>query len=290
MKIKIVTDISCGLSFEEANDLGYEMIPIPFIIDGVEYDDTNIDHDEFYEKLKNAKEVHTSQASIDKLIYSFDTLLESNDEILYFPITSGLSSSYATAISIINSEEKYKDRIKVVNHRTISVTQREMLNDVKRLINSGYNATQIKNMIEENAGNISVYISLETLTYLQKGGRLNIVVATVGNLLNIRPILYSDGGKFNMAQKARTLNKAYDMMNDLVSKDIKNKFSNIDKSKLSFGVAYTNCFDKAKEYKENVKKFFNIDNVIIDELPSAVSCHIGSGAIALAVYKKIDEH
>lgn len=284
-KVGILTDTSIGISRNEAESLGYSIIALPFILDEKEYDDDTISREEFYKKLESSKDIHTSQASSDKIRKALDLLLKKYDKVMYFPITSGLSGSYLNALAII-SDNKYKDRVIVVDHKTISVLQKAMLVDAKRLIDKGVSLSEIKRLIEENAKNNRIYISVDTLEYLKKGGRVSGFVATVGNLLSIKPILFSNGGKFEVIKKVRGIKVAEDAMKDLIEKDIEELF-NGDKANLSIAGAYTNCIEEAKSYKERMEKFFNT-KIDFDELPSVVGCHIGSGAVAISIYKKLD--
>lgn len=283
--VAILTDTSLGISRKEAEFLGYNMIALPFILDEKEYDDDNISKDNFYEKLEQANDIHTSQASSENIRKRLDLLLEKYDKIMYFPITSGLSGSYLSALAII-SENKYKDKVIVVDHKTISVLQRAMLEDVKKMIDVGVDLFEIKKLIEENAKNNRIYISVDTLEYLKKGGRVSSIVATVGNLLSIKPILFSNGGKFEVIKKVRGLKVAEDTMQDLLKKDIKELF-NDDISDLSIAGAYTKCVEEANSYKDRMEKIFNT-KIVFDELPSVVGCHIGAGAVAISIYKRVN--
>lgn len=289
MKIKILTDTSCGLSYKEAEKLGYEMLPLPFVLDNVEYDDYNIDKAEFYEKLMKCQNVHTSMASIESVMKKFDELLLENDYVLYLPISSGLSSGYASMLTIIDSEEKYKDRVIPIDHKTISVLQRAMLEDVTKMIESGVEPKKIKEIVEDNAKNNRIYISVESLEYLKKGGRLNPLVAAIGNLLSIKPILFSDGGQFDVIRKTRSVKMAEDEIRDLIDKDIKEFFGNIDIEKFSIGIAHTNNEKEAEEYGERMVEHFGT-KMNLDELPMIVGCHIGPGSIAMGLYKRVNEY
>lgn len=289
MKIKILTDTSCGLSYDEAKNLGYEMLPLPFMLDNVEYDDYNIEKNDFYDKLVKCQNVHTSMASIEIVMKKFDELLDDNDYVLYFPISSGLSSAYSSMLTIIDSEEKYENRIIPIDHKTISVLQTEMLKDVTKMIEKNIEPKKIKELIEENAKNNRIYISVESLEYLKKGGRLNPLVATIGNLLSIKPILFSNGGQFDVIRKTRSVKMAEDEIKDLISKDIKDYFNNMDIEEFSLGVAYTKNEDEAREYQKRMKEYFSTD-LDLKELPMIVGCHIGPGSIAMGLYKRINEY
>lgn len=287
MKTAILTDTSCGISREETKALGYEMIALPFVLDEVEYDEDKLSKTEFYEKLKASKDIHTSQAPINIVIETFDRLLKEYDNILYFPITSGLSSSYQSILPIV--EEEYKDKVFVVDHKTISVVQRALLEDVAKLLKKGMSPQDIKTKVEENAKNTRVYIAVDTLEYLKKGGRVSALSAAVGNILNIKPILFSNGNKFDVVKKARGIKQAEDEIVNLVANDFKEFFGGEPIEKFQLGAAYTECLDEVTKFRDVLTETFKT-NVVVDELSTVIGCHIGMGAVAAAIYKKIDEN
>ena len=289
MKTAILTDTSCGLSREEAKTLGYELIALPFVLDEIEYDEDKLTKVEFYEKLKQSKEIHTSQAPIELVTKTFDKLLEDNDYVIYLPITSGLSSAYQSIIPIIDSEGSYKDRVIVIDHKTISVLQRAMLLDVKRLIDKGMEPLKIKELVEANAKNNRIYIAVDTLEYLKKGGRMSALSAAVGSILNIKPILFSNGNKFEVIKKARGFKAAEDEIKNLIIQDMKEMFNNESIEDFQVGVAYTECIDEAKAFRDTLKETLKTD-ISLDELSTVIGCHIGVGAVAGAIYKRINEN
>lgn len=289
MKVKILTDTSSGLSRKEAESLGYELISLPFTLDEVEYDEDKLTKSEFYEKLKNSKEIHTSQAPIKDVTAVFDRLLEDNDHIIYLPITSGLSSAYDSIFPVIESNEEYSKRVTLIDHKTISVLQRGMLEDVKRLLEKGIEPKAIKEKLEANAKNNRIYIAVDTLEYLKKGGRVSALSAAVGSILNIKPILFSNGNKFEVIKKARGFKAAEDEIKNLVINDLKGIFKDEPIDKFQIGVAYTECKEEAEKFKEIMEEALNT-KVVIDELSTVIGCHIGTGAVASAIYKRIDEN
>lgn len=285
MNIKILTDTSCGMSREEVKSLGYEMIALPFVIDEKEYDEDSIARDKFYELIKDANEIHTSQASLETLEKKLDEMLITCDHVIYLPITSGLSGSFQSA-NVLLSEDKYKDKVTIIDHRTISVLQKAMMSDVANLIKKGFAPKEIKEKIEANSGNHRIYIAVDTLDYLKKGGRVSALAATVGNLLSIKPILFSDGGKFDVVKKVRSIKAAEEAMIELTMNDYKERFSSEDISHFSVGSAYTKCIDEENKFVEMIKNAFGTD-VMVEELPLVVGCHIGEGAVAMALYKHV---
>ena len=287
MKIKVLIDTSSGISRKEANELGFELLALPFLLDDVEYDEDKLTKSEFYEKLKNAKEVHTSSATIENITKTVDKLLETCDAVLYFPITSGLSSSYDNAVAI-SEREKYKGKLIVVDHRTISVVERAMLMDVKKLLEKGLNALKIKELIEGNSKNNRVYIAVDTLEYLKKGGRISSLSSAIGSILNVKPVLFSNGGKFEVVRKARGFKAAEDELKNLVRNDFKEYFKDENMNDYVLGIAYTECIDEATKFKDIMEEEFGT-KFILDELSTVIGCHIGTGAIAAAIYKVLDE-
>ena len=288
MKIKILTDTSSGLSREEARSLGYEMIALPFLIDEVEYDEDKLTKKEFYEKLKTSNDIHTSQAPIKAVTDALDSLLDENDFVVYLPITSGLSSSYESILPVIESVEKYKNRAVVIDHKTISVLQRGMLQDVKCLIDKGVDLQKIKELVEANAVNNRIYIAVDTLDYLKKGGRISALSATVGSILNIKPVLFSNGNKFEVVKKARGFKAAEESILNFILNDMNTMFSGEPIENFVLGVAYTECVEEASKFKEKVEETFET-KVCMDELSTVIGCHIGTGAVAAAIYKKVNE-
>lgn len=285
--IKILIDTSSGLLRREAESLGYEMIALPFLLDEKEYDDDKITLSEFYNKLREAKDIHTSQAPIATVVEKVDNLLKTCDHVIYFPITSGLSSAYNNSV-VAFSEDKYKGKVTCIDHKTISVLERAMLIDVKKLLEKGFEPSDIKKLIEDNAKYNRIYITVDTLEYLKKGGRVSALSATIGNLLAIKPVLFSNGGKFEVIKKVRGLKLAENTIKELVMADFSDIFKDIDRKKIALGVAYTECKDEAISFKKASEDEFKTD-MSFDELPSVIGCHIGAGAVAIGVYKHLDE-
>lgn len=285
-KIKIVIDTSAGIYKKECEEEGYELIGLPFILDDIEYNDLTISESEFFDKLETSSKIHTSQATIESVIGELKNVLKTCDEVLYFPITSGLSSSYNTGMLIAESDE-FKGKVFCVDHRTISVPERRLLLDVKKMIEAGMDAMAIKRKVESESKN-DIWIVVDNFNYLKKGGRVDAVTATIGNILNIKPILYSNGGKFSAVKKERSIKNAFDSMLDFVDKVIdsdNSKFGN----EYVLDVAYTKNIDLAREMKQKMHDRFNIplDNIYIGMLPQVVACHTGPNTIGAALYKNI---
>ena len=286
MKIAILTDTSLGIPKEEVKSLGYEIFALPFVLDEVEYDELNLSKKDFYEKLKSSKNVHTSQAPLNVVTDTFDRLLKDYDKVLYFPITSGLSSAYESILPIV--EEEYKDKVVVFDHKTISVLQRGMLEDVTRLLKKGESIERIKEKVEANGCNNRIYIAVDDLENFKKGGRVDAFSAAIGSILNIKPILFSNGNKFEVVKKARGIKQAEEEIKNLIQNDLNELFPGVPKEKFKLGVAYTECLEEASKFKDFLEKNFSVA-ICMDELSAVIACHVGPGAVASAIYRKLDE-
>ncbi len=285
-KVKILIDTSSGLSKEYCDEKDYGIIGLPFLLDDMEYNDLNITESEFFDKLKDATKIHTSQASIEVVTAKLKEMLKTCDEVLYLPITSGLSSAYNTGV-IITSDDEFKDKVYVVDHRTISVPEKRLIENIDLMLSKGLGAKEIKEIIEKESKN-DIWIVVDNFDYLKKGGRVDAVTATIGNILNIKPILYSDGGKFSAVKKERGLRNAFDSMLDFVEKTIDGDLSKF-KSDYALDVAYSKNLDLANEMKQKMHDRFNIDldNIHVGMLPQVVACHTGPNTIGAALYRYI---
>ena len=290
MKIGIVTDTSSGISFEEAKKMGISLISLPFIIDDVEYLDKDVTKEEFYKLLKDGKSIHTSQSPVETVASVLMENLKEYDEVVYFPIEKGLSSTYEVSV-LMQNEEPFKDKVFVVDHGSIACTMRVIINEAIEYVKKGYDAKKIKELCEKRNGNNIVYIALETLENLKKGGRVSPLVAATGNLLQIKPIMYSDGGKFDMVKKARNFDKAKEMLLSLLEETMKDKFNDTDINHYNIGLAYVNDISKAEDLKLMIKNKYPDykREIIIDELAPVIACHIGEGALGLTFNKVLDE-
>ena len=283
--IKILIDSSSGLSQEECQENGYEIIGLPFMLDDEEYNDLTIDWDDFYKKLESASKINTSQANIEVVSDKIDEMLKTCDKVLYLPITSGLSSSYNAGYLL--SEEEYKGKVYCIDHRTISVPEVRLLSDVKAMIDKGLSASEIKEKVESKVKN-DIWIVVDNFNYLKKGGRVDAVTATLGNILSIKPILYSDGGKFTAIKKERSIKNAFDSMLDFEMEVLNNDLSKLGKEYM-VDVAYTKNIDLANEMKQKIHERFGVplDSINMYELPKVVGCHTGPNTIGTALYRKI---
>ena len=289
MKVAILTDSNSGITQDEANKLGVFVLPMPFTIDGQEYkEDINLSQEEFYDKLMNNAEVFTSQPAVGEVTQLFDNILKDYDQIVHIPMSSGLSGSCQTAL-MLAEEDEYKGKVYVVDSQRISVTQKYDVLDALELSKQGKNAKEIHDILMENKLNATIYITVNTLEYLKKGGRITAAAAALGGLLKIKPILTIQGEKLDSYQKTRTMAKANKIMIDATMKDIKERIDpdteNMDNARIM--VAYTYDRDQALELKNQVEEAFPNHEVICDPLSLSVACHIGPHSLAVAACKKI---
>lgn len=289
MKVAVMTDSNSGITQSEARDLGVFVLPMPFTIDQKEHkEDINLSQDEFYDKLMSGAEVFTSQPAVGEVTELFDNILKDYDQIVHIPMSSGLSGSCQTALMLAD-EEEYKGKIYVVDSQRISVTQKWDVFDALELSKQGKSAKEIQDILMENKLNSTIYITVNTLEYLKKGGRITPAVALLGGMLKIKPILTIQGEKLDSFQKTRTMAKASKIMIDTAKKDILERIDpqDTDMNHTRIMVAYTFDRDQALEFKTQVEEAFPNHEVICDPLSLSVACHIGPNALAIAACKKI---
>lgn len=283
-KIAILTDSNSGISQLEANKLKIFVVPMPFVINGKEYfEDINLSQETFYELLKDENtNISTSQPTSGSLISTWEVLLQEYDQIVYIPMSSGLSGSCQTATGL---SLDYENRVFVVDNQRISATQRQSVLDAIELKNRGFDGQQIKEELEKVKLEASIYIMVDTLKYLKKGGRLTPAVAAIGSLLKIKPVLQIQGEKLDTFSIARTVNRAKEIMKDALDKDINERFGGIDNVHLL--VAHTQNLQQALKIKEELQSLYPGKDVYISHLSLSISCHIGPGSIGIGVSKKI---
>ena len=288
MKVAIMTDSNSGITQKEANELGIFVLPMPFTINGQEFEeDINLTQDEFYDKLMTGAEVFTSQPAAGEVTKFFDNILKEYDQIVHIPMSSGLSGSCQTAL-MLAQEDEYKEKVYVVDSQRISVTQKWDVLDALALSKQGKDAKEIHDILMDNKLNASIYITVNTLEYLKKGGRITPAAAALGGLLKIKPILTIQGEKLDSFQKTRTMAKASKIMIDAITKDIKEHIDDSeDMSNTRIMIAYTYDKDQALEFKKQVEEIFPNHEVICDPLSLSVACHIGPHSLAIAACKKI---
>lgn len=269
--------------------MGITVLPMPFIIDGkTYYEDISLTQEEFYEKLAQNADVSTSQPSVEDVLKYWDKALEDADELVYIPMSSGLSGSCSTAQML---SKDYNGRVQVVDNQRISVTQRQSAVDAMELAGRGMNAAQIKELLEQEKMQSSIYIMLDTLTYLKKGGRITPAAAALGTALRLKPVLQIQGEKLDAFTIARTKKQGVAKMINAMETDIKERFGGMENmDHIHIEVAHTANEEAAKEFEEELREHFGVKNEIIcNPLSLSVSCHIGPGALAVACSKAIPE-
>lgn len=289
MKVAVMTDSNSGITQDEAKKLGVFVVPMPFTIDGKEYEeDINLTQEEFYKILLSERKIKTSQPAIGEMTHYYQDILKDYDQIVYIPMSSGLSSSCQSAI-LLAQEDAFINRVFVVDSKRISVTQKQDVLDAVELIKQGKTGKEVYDILMENAMNATIYITVNTLEYLKKGGRVTPAAAAIGEALKIKPVLTIQGGKLDAYQKVRTMKKARQIMIDAVRKDITERIDtqHQDLSEAHIMIAYTYDRQQALEFKEQVEKAFPTHTVRCEPLSLSVACHIGPHSLAIAACKKI---
>ena len=285
-KVAVLTDSNSGITQVDEKELGVYVIPMPFFINNeTYYEDIDLTQEQFYEKLVDGVDISTSMPMVGSVTDTWDKLLQEYDEIVYVPMSSGLSSSCETAYML---SQDYDGKVQVVNNQRISVTQRQSVMDAKELAENGKSAAEIKEILEQHKMESSIYIMVDTLSYLKKGGRITPAAAALGTLLRLKPVLQIQGERLDAFAKARTVKQAKSIMIEAMKKDFKERFESEDGSKMHLEMAYTHDLAQAEQFKKEVQEAFPNNEIIMQPLSLSVSCHIGPGAIAIACSKKIE--
>lgn len=287
-KIAILTDSNSGITQEQALELGVYVIPMPFFINGEPFfEGINLTQEEFYRRLSEDADISTSQPSVGEMQERWDKLLTEYDEIVFIPMSSGLSGTCQTAMMLA---EDYDGKVQVVNNQRISVTLRQSVLDAKLLAKKGYDARGIREVLEREKLESSIYITLETLKYLKKGGRITAAAAAVGTVLNLKPVLQIQGEKLDAYAKARGKAPAKKMMLKAMADDMQTRFADAAKQgRMHIEAAYTGNKEEAEEWAKVVQEAYPQFDFHMDPLSLSVACHIGYGAIAIATSMYIPE-
>ena len=285
MKTAVMTDSNSGITPEEGKKIGIYSLPMPVIIEGdVFYEGKNITQEEYYGAMTSGKNVTTSQPSPGDVMDMWDGILkEGYEQVVYIPMSSGLSASCHAAIQL---SEEYDGKVQVVDDHRISVTMRESVLEAKWMANQGMTAEEIKKKLEENAYTSSIYIAVDTLEYLKKGGRVTVAGAAIGAVLNIKPVLTIQGEKLDAFTKVRGMKKAELKMLEAIEEDLNTRFADVDRKQLRLGAAGT--FQKqedADQWYKMVKDTFEneIDDIYYDSLSFSIGCHVGPNAIGIGI-------
>lgn len=287
MKIIVATDSASGITKEEAKKLEIPVLPVPFIINGTEYyENVNMTKETFYQLLNDDAEISTSQPSYMALTEFFNNLLKEYDAIIYIPLSSGLSGSCQTA-SMIAADE-YDGKVWVVDNQRISVSQRQSVLDAQSLIQQGKSPQEVYDQLMNTKFDSSIYIMLDTLKYLAKGGRLTPAAAVIGNVLNLKPVLQIQGEKLDAFSKTRGYKKGTKIMLEALKNDLSGRYHEFDeKGEMYLQIAHTNCLDRALELKEKMEEEFPGYEIFLTDLPLEVSCHLGEGALGVACTRRL---
>ena len=285
-KIAILTDSNSGITQAQAKELGIHVVPMPFMIDEEEFfEDINLTQEQFYEKLGDNANVSTSQPTPDSLMKIWDELLKDHESIVYIPMSSGLSGSCQSAYMF--AQEEYEGKVFVVDNQRISVTQRQSAIDARDMAEKGYSAEEIVQKLMDTKFESSIYIMLDTLYYLKKGGRITPAAAALGTLLRLKPVLQIQGEKLDAFAKARTSSQGKSIMINAIKNDIETRFGGEEAKDYWIAAAYTKDIDTANEWKKELEKEFPGMDIHMDPLSLSVACHIGPGALAVTVTRKL---
>lgn len=285
MSVAIITDSNSGISPELAGEMGVTVIPMPFMIDDVEYfENISINHEQFFEFLESGSSLFTSQPSPETVLNAWDEALKDHDEVLYIPMSSGLSGSYQTAVML---SEDYEGKVFVVNNQRICPTLRNSIEDALELIKRGWSAKTIKEKLEDMKFDTTIYIMVGTLDYLKRGGRITQAVLALGSLLKLKPILAIHGEKLDAYSLSRTVSQAKSTIINAVKSDMENLLHDTDPSHYKVAVAYSQNRERALEFAEEVRTLFPDNDISVEALSLSVSCHIGPESLAVAISKKL---
>lgn len=286
-RIAVITDSNSGINFEDAKELGIKVLPMPFLIDGKTYfEEISLSQEEFFEKLENDVDISTSQPSPESVMKIWDEALEEADEVVYIPMSSGLSSSCHTALMLADD---YDGKVQVVDNQRISVTQRQSVLDAMELAKRGLTAIQIKEKLEKVKFESSIYIMLDTLKYLKKGGRITPAAAAVGSALRLKPVLTIQGEKLDAYAIAKTKKQGVKKMLAAIEDDINKRFGGTDHMEnIHMEIAHTKNPEAAEDLKQQIIEKFGVTEVDLYPLSLSIACHIGPGSIAVACSKVID--
>lgn len=284
-KIAVVTDSNSGITQKQAKEYGLNVLPMPFFIDGETYfEDIDLTQEQFYQMLEGKAEISTSMPAVGAVTELWDQLLKEYEGIVHSPMSSGLSSSCETAIML---SQEYNGKVQVVNNQRISVTQKQSVLDALKLAEEGRNAEEIKKYLEEVKYDSSIYIMVDTLYYLKKGGRITPAAAALGTLLKLKPVLQIQGEKLDAYAKARTVKQARSIMIDAIKSDFAKRFGDETGSNMHIFVAYTKDKETALDFKAQLLEAFPGQDIDVDPLSLSVACHIGPGSLAVACSKKL---
>ena len=281
--VAVVTDSNSGITQAAGRELGIRVLPMPFYInEELFFEDITLTQEQFYRRLAEDADISTSQPAPGDVTDLWDEMLQTYDQIIYIPMSSGLSASCETALMLAS---EYKDKVFVVDNQRISITQRQSALDAVEMARAGMDGRAIRDTLMRERLEASIYITVDTLKYLKKGGRVTAAGAAIGTVLNIKPVLQIQGAKLDAFAKARGWKNAKKIMLDAMEKDITQRFAG---KQVHLQAAYTCSEEDAQEWKREIEARFPGYAVHMDKLSLSVACHIGAGSMAVACSKKVD--
>ncbi|MEI3181495.1 DegV family protein [Clostridium sp. AF37-5AT] len=289
MKIAVVTDSNSGITQAQAKEMGITVLPMPFMIDGeTYYEDITLTQEQFYQRLKDNSDISTSQPTPDSIMKLWDELLKEYDQIVHIPMSAGLSGSCATAM-MLAGEDEYEGKVFVVDNHRISVTQYQSVKDAMMLADMGMDGAQIKKRLEETAADSVIFVTVDTLKYLKKGGRITPAAAALGTLLRIKPVLIILGEKLDSFAKARTMKQAKTLMMNAIQKELDERLHDSECKDCHLAIAHSDNEEAALEFKKEVEERFPDADIYLAPLSLSIACHIGPGSLALTATRKMEE-
>ena len=284
-RVAVITDSNSGITQMDGKNMGISVLPMPFTIDDkTYYEDINLTREEFFQMMADGRDIMTSQPSPGDVMDLWDKALEKNDQVVYIPMSSGLSGSCQSARML---SDDYDGKVQVVNNQRISVTQKRSVLDAIEMAQMGMSAREIREELEFVRYESSIYIMLDTLHYLKKGGRITPAAAAVGSLLRIKPVLQIKGERLDAFSKARTLGQGKNIMINAMKHDIDTLYGGSDKENVWLYAVHGNIPEQFAEFAQEVRAAFPGIRVQEDVLSLSIACHIGPGALAIACYRKI---
>ena len=289
MKIAVVTDSNSGITQAQAKEMGITVLPMPFMIDGeTYYEDITLTQEQFYQRLKDNSDISTSQPTSDSIMKLWDELLKEYDQIVHIPMSAGLSGSCATAM-MLAGEDEYEGNVFVVDNHRISVTQYQSVKDAMMLADMGMDGAQIKKCLEETAADSVIFVTVDTLKYLKKGGRITPAAAALGTLLRIKPVLIILGEKLDSFAKARTMKQAKTLMMNAIQKELDERLHDSECKDCHLAIAHSDNEEAALEFKKEVEERFPDADIYLAPLSLSIACHIGPGSLAVTATRKMEE-
>lgn len=289
MKIAVVTDSNSGITQAQAKEMGITVLPMPFMIDGeTYYEDITLTQEQFYQRLKDNSDISTSQPTPDSIMKLWDELLKEYDQIVHIPMSAGLSGSRATAM-MLAGEDEYEGKVFVVDNHRISVTQYQSVKDAMMLADMGMDGAQIKKRLEETAADSVIFVTVDTLKYLKKGGRITPAAAALGTLLRIKPVLIILGEKLDSFAKARTMKQAKTLMMNAIQKELDERLHDSECKDCHLAIAHSDNEEAALEFKKEMEERFPDADIYLAPLSLSIACHIGPGSLALTATRKMEE-